>query len=609
MPLKWAPRSFLALWIIVPALAHPALSPEQFYESRNAIYFLIALIGYVLLAKRSALDAALKLGHWFWAFVLVVGSILISWAPGIPNDGLFLLAAAIFTASFIFLSLFSHYDFSLDDLSLAAALLLLIATTNGLAYAFAGVFPLDFIAKNFSLGAPVGPKSFVSILAVQLIPVILLGELRKFGGARVLLLRASVFCGMLYICLMRSRTAWVALGTYSLICIFILIFKRGAATRQPAVVFLALFTAAVVSVATIPTKLKWSSSAPYRQSLETIGSLEASSGRDELWKIAGLMFKAEPILGVGAGQYPALFAKYALEPTVDRTKFQRGFIPSSSNDFIQAFAERGLLGGFAYLAWALLLPALYLARAAFRAKPFQWAPVLLLLSSIGGTISAMFNGVAPNMFLLLNFLLTTALALKLLDTAPARAHVTSARNALWISAPFALLLAVLTARLLAGQASYEYVRNFTLVRRADDQAKVFKVAKFSYAAWPWAYHWNDQGFYFGGHGFVMDHLNFGRAEDAKDFVAGTLARWPEDRRALHVAAGYEFKTKNYDAAAGYFRRAFLPIGKDTCDMAVGYTYFKFLTDPERPPNVALTNEELGPCASYVERVLKNPKDA
>lgn len=80
-----------------------------------------------------------------------------------------------------------------------------------------------------------------------------------------------------------------------------------------------------------------------QQSLERITNGD-SSGRSDLWRIAVLQFRSEPLHGVGLGNYPAVAARFVTAET-EHTELVNSVAPRTThNSYLELAAELGLLG-------------------------------------------------------------------------------------------------------------------------------------------------------------------------------------------------------------------------------------------------------------------------
>ena len=117
-------------------------------------------------------------------------------------------------------------------------------------------------------------------------------------------------------------------------------------------------------------------------------------GRADLWRIAGRMVEAEPVLGVGTGNFRVRSGEFVREPGslqfVDLIAEQHKDV---HNAYLQALAETGLLGFLLFVAVAGL--ALGSARAAERRQAARGDPALAgvahgLVLALVGMLTALF---------------------------------------------------------------------------------------------------------------------------------------------------------------------------------------------------------------------------
>lgn len=131
----------------------------------------------------------------------------------------------------------------------------------------------------------------------------------------------------------------------------------------------------------LPSRLRWRSDAPYRQSLSRLLSVEEGSGAGRLvqWRASAPLLAEAPLLGVGPAQwayhYPRL--AHAKDPTLQRDAWS----PTArllSNDWFCWLIERGCMG----LAALLLVVGMTL-RAALRSAVTRMVPLLAALAALG----------------------------------------------------------------------------------------------------------------------------------------------------------------------------------------------------------------------------------
>ena len=138
--------------------------------------------------------------------------------------------------------------------------------------------------------------------------------------------------------------------------------------------------------------------------IESIGfSSEGSSGRTELWKAAIAFTKKHPIVGGGYGNWKVFSNQYTAEWLNDLN------VPHHShNDFIEAAAELGIIGGLLYLG-IFICTALYILKI-WRSNTnadIKTIATFLFMGLVGYMIDAALNfpGERSEIQLLLEFLI------------------------------------------------------------------------------------------------------------------------------------------------------------------------------------------------------------
>jgi O-antigen ligase len=389
---------------------------DRYFVPKELVLHLVSLAGaIVLLAKRarvreSAVDVLLFLfiawnvasaifaaNHWVAqrALAISISSILVFWysrhAAARGGYRLILSACAVATV---------------------------VAAAAGLAQAYG--IRTDYFSLNRSPGGLFGNRNFVAHVAAIGLPSLLWATVTARGslGALVGSLGGALVTGALI--LSRSRAAWLALVA----CLIILLggmiasmkYWRGEGVGPRLWKFvLACAVGACLAVA-LPNSLNWNSDSPYLDSAKGMVEYKKGSGRGRVaqYENSLQMAAANPVFGVGPGNWPVQYTKFA--PPNDRSITDDGMTanPWPSSDWMAFMSERGFVAALALLSafivlffsafrgWALLRDSeLVLARlvlagtitaamvvSAFDAALLLAAPALLIWSAVGAAAGA-----------------------------------------------------------------------------------------------------------------------------------------------------------------------------------------------------------------------------
>lgn len=119
-----------------------------------------------------------------------------------------------------------------------------------------------------------------------------------------------------------------------------------------------------------------------------------SSGRSDLWHVAGNMVQAHPFLGVGLGNFPVLSSRY-LDPHVQNVDLFVGAPRTVHNAPLEVLAELGLMGFCAFTVFVTGC-LVVLGRAVRRARRNG----MLQLHRLGrGILAALVSVLGTNLFL------------------------------------------------------------------------------------------------------------------------------------------------------------------------------------------------------------------
>jgi O-antigen ligase len=222
----------------------------------------------------------------------------------------------------------------------------------------AAIYGLIFVAPEGTeeaarlSGALDNPNELATILVAALaLSLGLAGALRESPLARLAAWGAGALC-LVTIFLTGSRGGLLALA------IALLAFLvTGARFRGR---FL------VVAIAVILAGVGYFNYAASPDARARLSEAESGSGRTDLWEVAWRMVEAEPVTGIGAGNFPTSSVGFLLEPGyVERSDLFLGEPKVVHNSYLETWAELGVVG----LALFLLILGfgLYSAGRAMRA--------------------------------------------------------------------------------------------------------------------------------------------------------------------------------------------------------------------------------------------------
>lgn len=211
----------------------------------------------------------------------------------------------------------------------------------------------DFFSINRAPGGTFGNRNFVAHMAAFGLPVLVLVAVtaRHFFGWLAGTLGTMLVVGTLF--LTRSRAAWLAAGAVMLVVAFALVaspaLRRHGRTWRRLLGMALLGVAGILGAFLTPNTLDWRSDNPYLESMRDVANYEEGSGRGRLvqYRQSLEMMAANPVLGVGPGNWAVEYADYAAgnDPSMDRSASGMTSNPWPSSDWVAFFAERGAIAG------------------------------------------------------------------------------------------------------------------------------------------------------------------------------------------------------------------------------------------------------------------------
>jgi O-antigen ligase len=308
------------------------------------------------------------------------------------------------------------------SLLIAAAVATVIATLTSLLQAYG--FESDYFSLNRVPGGTFGNRNFVAHIAAIGLPVLVwctVTSKRPIGALLGSLGAAAVAATLV---LSRSRAAYLAVAATVAVLIIPLFISRKYWDRKIiggrfARLLLAMFVAGAV-VTIIPNNLNWNSESPYLDSARGMVNYKEGSGRGRVAQYRNTlkMAAANPVFGVGPGNWPVRYTKFA--PGGDPSIADDGMTanPWPSSDWAAYVSERGFIAAIAlalafgalfigaFRGWSeitepdgvlarLLLAATIVATAvvsAFDAVLLLAAPALLVWTILGASAGARHRG-------------------------------------------------------------------------------------------------------------------------------------------------------------------------------------------------------------------------
>lgn len=207
-------------------------------------------------------------------------------------------------------------------------------------------------------GGTEGHRNFMAHALAIGLPAVVATALEMGRPRRRMLGLAAVAAVVMAITLSRSRTAWVAAAVGT--CVMVFAAYRGwrSIDRRRVAVIGAAFLVGATAAITLPNQLSWWSSSPYADTALTLAAFDRGSGRGRVLQYAATarMVIANPVLGVGPGQWSIAYPEFSQAPDANYSPL--GIEPVSkvpNADWLPFAAERGVP------AFVLLLVAAALA--------------------------------------------------------------------------------------------------------------------------------------------------------------------------------------------------------------------------------------------------------
>ena len=380
------------------------------------------------------------------------------------------LAEGIFEWLKIFLSMTFLYVASLIIGSNKNSILILTKSVvvTGMILAVIGIcqyyhIAFNTIPGNFVVYATMAHKNLFASALFLTSPFVLYGVLKFSGCWRVMSLASIAFI-CFSIAITKTRTVWLAM-TLSMIIITLFvtyhhkkikIFNRRRSFYFKTslcllVVFVSVILFAVLSHYTCAGKMSLSIFRAHHVRLErfvpfttSISSLASLNERVMLWKKSLKMIKADPLFGVGLGQWKIVFPNYG---EIERGResdngLNKVCTQRPHNDYLWVLSEAGFLGFICYLSIFVIL-IFYILSIIFKSKDTDKKvfSILMLFGVIGYMVLSSFSFPKERIFHTIFLMLITACILSIYHQSfPIQKKVTYSR-VLTLNIPLLVILA------------------------------------------------------------------------------------------------------------------------------------------------------------------------
>jgi O-antigen ligase len=237
------------------------------------------------------------------------------------------------------------------------------ATVCTAAFCLAQAYGLDteYFSANRVPGGTFGNRNFVAHIAAIGLPTLAWCTVtaRKQVGALLGSLGTALIAGALV--LSRSRGAWLAVAASAAVLLIPLIASRrywGGSHIGGRFARLLLATAIGGMIAlALPNSLNWNSESPYLDSARGMIDYKKGSGRGRVaqYKNSLRMAASNPVFGVGPGNWPVEYVRYAPAGDPSLTDEKMTANPWPSSDWVAFVSERGLIPTIALLSAFVML--------------------------------------------------------------------------------------------------------------------------------------------------------------------------------------------------------------------------------------------------------------
>jgi O-antigen ligase len=378
-----------AIVVVLAALPFRAFELDRFFVPKELTLHLAAAVagGLALAAARDGAWRRWRLADWALAGFLALGAL-----SALLAENRWLAARSLAISVSAAAVFWTARALARSGRSRPLVLALATAVTIGAATSLLQAYGMDsdYFSINRAPGGTFGNRNFVAHIAAIGLPLVVYCALtaRRSIGALASAIALGIVAAALV--LSRSRAAWLAIAAGLVPPLLAILRARSlnapslhAARRRLVVLAGAV---GVLTALLLPNSLRWKSDSPYMDSVKGVVDYRQGSGAGRLVQYENTLQMAldHPALGVGPGNWPVWYPRYASrrDPSLGEDGMTSNPWPSS--DWAAHLAERGIAATI-LLALVLVAAALNAVRALLSART---ADETLLPAALGSVLVA-----------------------------------------------------------------------------------------------------------------------------------------------------------------------------------------------------------------------------
>ena len=340
-----------AIAVVLAALPYKLFELDRYFVPKELVLHIVALaVGGLLLVRRRSVqfDLVDKLIAVFLAWSVASALFSTNYWLAQRALGLSVSSAIIFWGARAVAE-----DDAYRGVLAGCAIATVVVAATCLLQAY-GV-ETEYFSTNRAPGGTLGNRNFVAHIAVIGLPSLVWCTVTARRSAQTLAGSFGVAIVAAALVLSRSRAAWLAVAASALLLFFPMLASRKYWAGQKvggrfARLVLSAVIGAIIAIV-MPNSLNWNSESPYLDSARAMVDYKKGSGRGRVdqYENSLQMSVRHPLLGVGPGNWPVEYVRFA--PGDDRSLTAEGMTanPWPSSDWVAFMSERGFVPAIALL--------------------------------------------------------------------------------------------------------------------------------------------------------------------------------------------------------------------------------------------------------------------